>query len=126
MVFQLRRRDGSIDSHSSGTIVEPGGRARPIAGPSAFTMTPGRRWTSPESRASYPVEWTVRVPGAGLDLQVGAVLDGQELRTTASSGVTYWEGATDVAGMRAGRPVRGRGYLEMTGYTGRAMGEVMR
>jgi len=126
MVFQLRRKDGSIDPHSSGTVVEPGGLTRAIANPSAFSMTPGRRWKSPASGASYPVTWTVRVPGSELDLTLTAVLDNQELRTAASTGVTYWEGAIDVAGTRAGKPVKGRGYLEMTGYSGQAMGDVMR
>ena len=126
MMFQLRRRDGSTDPHSSGTVVEPGGRTRAIANPSAFSMTPGRRWKSPASGANYPVAWTVRVPDVSIDLTIAAVLDDQELRTTASTGVTYWEGAIDVSGTRAGKPVKGRGYLEMTGYSGQAMGEVMR
>ena len=28
----------------------------------------------------------------------------------------YWEGAFDLEGTRAGKPLRGRGYLELTGY----------
>jgi predicted secreted hydrolase len=126
MLFQLRRQDGSIDPHSSGTLVEPGGRTRAIESPVAFSLLPRRRWTSRASGATYPVVWAVQIPGARIDLEIDAVLDDQELRTTASTGVTYWEGAIDVRGTRAGKPVRGRGYLEMTGYTGRAMGDVMR
>jgi hypothetical protein len=30
--------------------------------------------------------------------------------------VTYWEGAIRINGTRAGNPVRGTGYLELTGY----------
>jgi predicted secreted hydrolase len=41
------------------------------------------------------------------------------------SGVSYWEGLIDVTGTRDGRPVGGSGYLEMTGYAGRAMGELI-
>ncbi|MFN9704959.1 MAG: lipocalin family protein [Planctomycetota bacterium] len=33
--------------------------------------------------------------------------------------VRYWEGAVGVDGTFAGKPARGRGYLEMTGYTTR-------
>ncbi|MCA9480321.1 MAG: hypothetical protein KC545_08175, partial [Nitrospira sp.] len=33
-----------------------------------------------------------------------------------STGVTYWEGAVDVTGTWQGRPVDGRGYVELTGY----------
>jgi predicted secreted hydrolase len=28
----------------------------------------------------------------------------------------YWEGAVDVVGTGAGKPLAGRGYLELTGY----------
>jgi len=83
---------------------------------SGFRLEPGRTWTSPASKARYPVAWKVQVPGASLDLDVTAVLDAQELNTERSTGVTYWEGAIVIAGQAAGRPITGRGYLEMTGY----------
>jgi predicted secreted hydrolase len=57
---------------------------------------------------------------------VRAAVDAQELRTERSTGVTYWEGAVEVRGTRNGGPARGRGYLEMTGYTGRPMSEKFR
>jgi predicted secreted hydrolase len=40
--------------------------------------------------------------------------------------VNYWEGAVEVGGTREGRPIRGRGYLEMTGYSGRPISEKFR
>lgn len=40
----------------------------------------------------------------------------QELVTTKSTQVTYWEGAVDVTGRSGGTLVRGEGYVEMTGY----------
>ncbi|HEY8536932.1 MAG TPA: lipocalin-like domain-containing protein [Vicinamibacterales bacterium] len=123
MMFQLRRTDGRVDPQSSGTLVS-GGVARAL-GAGAFTLTPGRRWTSGRSRATYPVEWRIQVPGERLDLMVRPVLDDQEL-TGLRTGVTYWEGAIEVTGTRGGRRVAGRGYLEMTGYAGQAMGELLR
>ncbi|MDH3281566.1 MAG: lipocalin family protein, partial [Gammaproteobacteria bacterium] len=30
--------------------------------------------------------------------------------------VRYWEGAVDVAGDHDGAPIKGRGYVELTGY----------
>jgi predicted secreted hydrolase len=126
MIFRLRRADGSIDPRSSGTLVEPDGSTRSITLESGFNLEPGRTWTSPTSRARYPIVWTVRVPGSALDLSVTAAVENQELHTEQSTGVTYWEGAIDVAGTSRGRPVRGRGYLEMTGYAGKSMGNVMR
>lgn len=126
MIFQLRRSDGSIDPHSSGTLVEPDGRTRTVTLESRFALTPGRLWTSPVSRARYPVAWHVSVPSARLDLDVTAALDDQELHTEHSTGVTYWEGAVDARGRSDDRPVSGRGYLEMTGYAGQAMSNYMR
>ena len=120
MMFQMRRADGSLDPQSSGTLVRPGQPSRRLVA-SDFALTPGRIWSSTVSGARYPVEWRVSVPGEGLDLRVRPVVDAQEL-TGARSGVSYWEGAIDVEGTRAGQPVTGRGYLEMTGYAGRALG----
>lgn len=123
MMFQLRRVDGTLDPQSSGTIVRPGQPNRRLTAKD-FAVTPGRLWTSPVSGARYPVEWRVSVPSEGLDLRVRPVVDSQEL-TGARSGVSYWEGAIDVEGTRAGQPAAGRGYLEMTGYAGRALGELL-
>jgi len=123
MLFQLRGRDGSPDPHSSGTLVAADGAARALTG-ATFTLEAGRPWRSPSTGATYPVEWRVRVPRERIDLTVRAAIDAQELSGLAS-GVAYWEGAVDVEGTGYGRPARGRGYLEMTGYAGRPMGEVM-
>jgi predicted secreted hydrolase len=123
MVFQLRGIDGRVDPRSSGTLVARDGRSRALdAG--AFALDAGRRWRSRETRGEYPVEWHIRVPGEQMDLRVRAVLDAQEM-TGEVSGISYWEGAIEVTGTRAGRPVTGRGYLEMTGYSGRAMGDFL-
>ena len=97
MVFQLRRRDGTIDPYSSGTLIEPNGSSRRIP----VKMTPLRRWTQ------YPVDWAVEA--GGLHLLVKAKLDAQELVGKP----TYWEGAVAVSG-----DASGAGYLEMTGYKG--------
>jgi predicted secreted hydrolase len=78
-----------------------------------------RRWTSPRSKAVYPAGWEIAVPRLRLELAVEPLLAGQELVTEKSTGVTYWEGACRVSGSRAGRPVTGRAYAELTGYAGR-------
>ncbi len=123
MMFQMRRTDGSLDPNSSGTLVRQGQPSARL-GAGEFTLTPGRRWTSGQSNATYPVEWRVSIPGDGLDLRVTPMIDAQELKG-ARSGVSYWEGAIEVEGTRGGQPVTGRGYLEMTGYAGRALGQLL-
>lgn len=125
MVYMLRQQDGASDSHSSGTLVLP--NTQPIIlGPADVVLTPGRTWVSPTSGAQYPVEWRIQIPGLNLYLEVSAAVDSQELHTEQSTGVTYWEGAVLVEGKRVGQPVTGRGFLEMTGYSGRPMSEVFR
>lgn len=124
MVFQLRRADGSVDPQSSGTLVRPGRPARRLTARD-FSLTPGRRWTSEATGGRYPVAWAIRVPAEGLDLRVRPAVEAQEL-VGPRSGVSYWEGAIAVEGTRGGAPLSGRGYLEMTGYSGRAMGELLR
>jgi len=125
MLFRMRRADGSLDPHSSGTLVDAAGRVTTLPA-GAMRFVPGRTWRSPASGAAYPVEWRIEVPAHDAVLEITTPVDAQELRTEASTGVTYWEGTLEVRGRLDGRAVRGRGYLEMTGYTGRPMGEVLR
>lgn len=139
MLYQLRLDDGRAGPFSSGAIVAKDGRVEHLAA-ADFRAEPRRRWTSPGSGATYPVGWRVRVPKAGLDLAIDAAVDDQELRTRRSTNVTYWEGSVRVTGADTGpqgqslpqrrnaqpAPVRGVGYLEMTGYSGLEMSEVMR
>ncbi len=125
MLFQLRRSDGQSDEHSSGTILDVSGKSHSLRS-SDFKLDPVTTWRSPHSGASYPVAWRLRIPGQGLDLKVRAAQPDQELRTQRSSGVTYWEGAVEVSGTQGNRRVEGRGYLEMTGYSGESMGDFLR
>jgi hypothetical protein len=48
----------------------------------------------------------------GLDATVTPRLADQELPVS----VLYWEGSVGVEGTREGKPLTGRGYVELTGY----------
>ena len=124
MMYTLRRLDGVLDVQSSATVVTPDDVVHLQF--DDFRLVPGRRWTSSLSGASYPVEWQIMVPSLGLVLEAVTPVDAQELVTTQSTGVTYWEGTIDVTGMHDGVPVSGFGYLEMTGYAGAPMSDVLR
>lgn len=115
MLYLLRRQDGSTDRASSGSLVDREGRVTHLT-VEDFVVEVGRRWRSTASKATYPMGWRIRVPGAGLEIAVESLLDEQELTTRASTGVTYWEGAVSLSGTRRGAPVSGRGYVELTGY----------
>jgi predicted secreted hydrolase len=123
MLFQVRRGDGSIDSRSAGTLIDSHGEQKHLRN-SDFALTPGKVWESP-SGATYPVTWEVDLPQYGLRLHVAAAFSDQELRTNDSTGTTYWEGSI-IAQDTKDRSIRGRGYLEMTGYVGASMGRMLR
>lgn len=125
MLFQLRRDDGSGDTHSAGTWLAADGSQTALVADD-FSLTPGRRWSSPTSGAAYPVEWSIELPSRGARLEIAPLVEAQELHTDQSTGVTYWEGAVSVRGEVSGEEVTGRGYLEMTGYVGRPMSEMFR
>ena len=78
-------------------------------------FTPGRRWTSPQTGAAYPLDWQLGTP-VGV-FRVRALRDDQELDSRASTGTVYWEGLSDLFDSNGARV--GRGYLEMTGYAKR-------
>ena len=111
--FRLRRADGSM-VWAGGSHRPAGGAVRAFAADEVRFM-PKRSWTSPATRAVYPVEWDVTTPAGSF--QVRARLDAQELDSRGSTGSVYWEGTSDLLDA-AGRVVGG-GYLEMTGYAGR-------
>ena len=125
MLFQIRRGDGSIDPRSSGTLIEPNGAATHL-NYEDFSLTPGPTWRSPKSGASYPTTWEIVLNRYSLWLNVSAAFEDQELRTPESTGVTYWEGSVAIEGETSNTRIRGRGYLEMTGYAGESMGTILR
>ena len=118
MLYRIRRADGSATPFSSGTFVPSRGAAVPVRW-SDVTLSESRTWTSPRSRARYPAAWRIAVASIGLDVSVEPLLADQELETSSSTGVTYWEGACAVKGTRSGRPIAGKAYVELTGYAGR-------
>ena len=109
--FQLRRANGQ-PLWAGGSLRRPGGQPQAFAA-NAVQWRPQSTWTSPRTRAVYPVSWQVDTP-AGRHRIVTPVPD-QEM-AGALTGTVYWEGLSELHDAR-GTPV-GRGYLEMTGYAG--------
>ncbi|TFZ02194.1 carotenoid 1,2-hydratase [Ramlibacter henchirensis] len=111
--FQLRRKDGS-PLWDGGSFRAANGYTY-IASRGENRFSAQRRWSSPLSGATYPVEWIVQTPADFYTVR--AVVDAQELDSRQSTGAVYWEGLSDLLDSN-GRRV-GRGYLEMTGYSQR-------
>jgi predicted secreted hydrolase len=116
--FRLRRADGSaLWSGGSWRVAAQGNDplGAQIFGHDEVRFEPLRFWTSPLTRARYPVAWRVSTPAGVFTVQ--ALVDAQELDSRQSTGTVYWEGLSDLLDAQGQRV--GRGYLEMTGYAQR-------
>ena len=113
MAFRLRRADGSV-VWAGGSYRSAAGELRNFAA-DEVRFEPQRRWTSPRTQASYPVDWIVTTPSGRW--RVAALQDDQELDSRNSTGSIYWEGLSALK-TEDGRIV-GHGYLELTGYSGK-------
>ena len=98
-----------------GTLVNPDGTTEHLAR-DAFTVQVTAHWTSPATGAAYPAGWQVGIPGRSLVVDLRPTVADQELDTRPTTGVVYWEGSQVVSGTRAGAPISGEAYVELTGY----------
>ena len=116
MLYGLLLPNGSYDPDSRGTFVAADGKVTHLE-PRSFTLIPGQTWFSVASGATYPIQWKISIPSLGIDLDMSTPLNNQEMLAEPTGGSpTYWEGASRFRGTRNGRPVEGKGYLEMLGY----------
>lgn len=116
MFYSLRDKDGAQDPFSAGTWVDAAGHSRPLSR-DEVRIEVLAHWTD-SGGTRYPSRWQLVLPALGLDITVSPVLADQELVTSPR----YWEGAVDVSGVRSGRPIGGRGYVELVGYAGTTPG----
>jgi predicted secreted hydrolase len=123
MLYQMRRRDGSRDPFSSGTLMNRHGSIVRLTRDD-YVLEPLETWRSEATGTRYPTRWRVTIPSQRLAFEVRAAMPNQELHTPRSTNVTYWEGAVDVTDVTNG--ARGRGYAELTGYNGVALSDALR
>jgi predicted secreted hydrolase len=124
MLYKMRRSDGAKDPSSQGTLIRADGTTLTL-GPDDFTVETLATWTSPGTGGVYPGKWKISVPKAQLELESVSELPDQELRLKQLGQMAYWEGMCKLKGSRAGKPVSGHGYTELTGY-GSSLGTGMK
>jgi predicted secreted hydrolase len=114
MLFQLRERGGEISNSASGTFISAG-KATQSLHKSDFEIDVLDKWKSPRTQGEYPSSWKLHIlkPDCSLDAQPW--MSDQEVSFPP---ITYWEGAVRFTGICDGAPVRGNGYIELTGYAG--------
>jgi predicted secreted hydrolase len=115
MVYLFRTKSGGMHAASSGTYIDAEGAARRIAREDVEVDVKDI-WQSKTSKARYPVRWRLRIADLAADLNISAKFVDQEMRTVNSTGVTYWEGSVVIDGAKNSQPVKGEGYVELTGY----------
>lgn len=111
MFYRLRRRDGSADPFSGGTLVRADGSSRRL-GPEDVRLRVLEHWQSPRTGVRYPSRWAFGIPKEGMELEITPYLPDQELDLA----VRYWEGAIQVREAAQHSPLAGSGYMELTGY----------
>lgn len=112
MYYRLRRLDGAPDPYSAGTWIDSAGEGFYL-GSDQVDIVIADYWDNALGDR-YPMAWRISVPWLDLQLEVTPVMLAQELSTT----VRYWEGAVDVRATKDGVELDGRGYVELTGYSG--------
>ncbi len=116
MLYQIRRKDVSVDPFSSGTYVDEHGKSTALHA-ADFVLTPyGETWKSPATSATYPIQWKISIPKLGIELESRTDLKSQEISGQTKIAPSYWEGAIRLTGHRGAAKLDGVGYLEMTGY----------
>ncbi len=110
MLYILRKRDGSIDIHSSGTFVYADGRYRNLSN-KEFTVIAKSFYVSKKTKAKYPIEWEIKIPSEEVNIRIKPLVKDQEVLAYKTTGNYYWEGTCKVEGSS-----NGRAYVEMTGY----------
>jgi predicted secreted hydrolase len=123
MFYQIRHRDGKMDPYSSGTIIFFDRNDQHLS-LKEFQIEVLERWKSQKSGATYPSKWSVKIPGYRIELMLDPTVKDQELITKESTRVTYWEGSVNVEGKYQGDPIKGMGYVELTGYAQNLSGKI--
>ena len=115
MVYLLRKKGGQLHSASSGSFIDESGKRRHLTNDD-IRVDILDSWKSPRSKAIYPARWRLIIFPLSMELTITPNLSDQEMQTQASTGVTYWEGSVSVNGSAGKQPLKGAGYVELTGY----------
>lgn len=115
MAYFLRHKDGTFSDASSATFVTKEGESTHLTHKD-LVLEILDTWKSNKTGAVYPSRWRLLIPVMNLTLDISPAFADQEMRTTETSGVIYWEGSILADGLQDGKKLSGKGYTELTGY----------
>ncbi|EQA35671.1 hydroxyneurosporene synthase CrtC [Leptospira inadai serovar Lyme str. 10] len=113
MAFNFRSKSGEA-SETFGTVRNRDGKVRSLEKEGDLRFQPKSKiWKSPNTGIQYALEWTLE--SDQLSLEINPKFEDQEFDARETSGLIYWEGGISVKGLKDGKPVSGKGYLELKG-----------
>lgn len=108
MIYELFDRQG-VPVQRMGTYVKEG--VVNALGAADFKTSSLGTWKSKASGVVYPMDWTIEVPGKGVDLKLEAVVRTSQFDARLTTLNVYWEGAVKISGSQSGV-----GFMELSGY----------
>jgi predicted secreted hydrolase len=119
MLYRLRDQDGSADPYSQLTWIDRVSQQTRF-GPERWEWSARRSWESPDTKATYPIDFDLVTidpkTKEKVCLRLRPLHDDQEIVGKLDS-ISYWEGACDV--LDESGAIIGEAYVELTGYDGR-------
>lgn len=109
MYFRLRDSLGNTD-FGKGTYVYPDGRYEKLSVDDVDLKI--LKTKKLNSGSAYPLKWSFDIPKYLLKMDSQVQVDEQEMKLS----VKYYEGSIIIKGEKNGKPIKGLGYVELTGY----------
>ncbi|MDZ7625723.1 MAG: lipocalin-like domain-containing protein [Ignavibacteriaceae bacterium] len=110
MYYQMRKKDGTSDVFSKGVFVDEKGASQLIK-KDDVVLEVTDYWESPDGE-KYPSGWNLQIPSKEIDLKITPAVKNQLMDVA----IRYWEGSVKIEGTKSNTDIRGRGYVELTGY----------
>lgn len=116
MLYHLKDDAGTISQFSSGTYVRSDGSTLTLTRDD-FQITVLDTWNSSRTGIRYPALWSITIPLLNKNFIIKPTVANQELVTTKTTGMTYWEGRALVREGNLESQAIGNAYVELVGYT---------
>jgi predicted secreted hydrolase len=79
-----------------------------------FSIAASQTYQDDRGDCTYPIDWSISIPGLDADFSVRPLFDAQSLHGVMTP--YYWEGLCSVEGRIGGVAASGSAYVELTGY----------
>ncbi|MDR3707110.1 MAG: lipocalin family protein [Capsulimonadaceae bacterium] len=90
-----------------------------------FTENRATLWTSPRTKITYPLDWTIGMPDQNLTLSITTSVRDQEM-AVITGGTAIWEGTCQATAQTSGQAsVPGVAYMELVGYNSQAVRKML-